>query len=934
MAEATATTSGPSEPAGTAPVGREDECGTLDRLLGSVPDRGAALLLSGDPGIGKTTLLDYAATLRRDLRILRSRAVESEAVLAYSLLAELLLPLRPYFTELPSSQRGALEGCLALADLADPHPYAVCAGALGVLAAAGEDQPLLVLVDDLQWADPSSRQVLQFVARRMEAERVALVMTVRCGREPGSGWEGIPQLTLAALTEESSRALLLARGLEHTDPALDRIVELGAGNPLVLVEYADAVCRARADGASPAHEGWERPGALVERAWWERIGRLPRPTREALVYVAACRSARFALLERALKSGGLSLTDLDAAEEAGLVAADHEAYQLRHSILRPLVLTRSPAAQRLRAHRALAEAGTGELRTWHLAAAASEPSEEVAAALADIAEGAERRGALGDASRAWHRAAELSPDAGERAARLLRAARGAFTSGATRDAAVWCEQALRCSTDPRLTADIELLRGQVCGWRGDPGRAHRLLIAAADAAEHVDRRRAAVLCGTAAVPAVMNGCLALGVAAADRCTALTGPQDPWDQRQLADVMQGSLFALAGRVEEGRELLLRSRDALHGGWALEERQCGVQIGQALSWVEEDDAARDVLGAVVEESRRAGTPVLLPYALVGRSAVEWWSHWAAARADATEGLRWAQELGHVMVAGYALTLLAQLAAVRGDQEGCEEHVARYERTCGGKVRGLEMSAAAALGSAALAVGDVTVGRAELERALTLGEEMELTNPELMPFLADLAEARVRTGDRDAAQLLGAWLERSARTTGLAWPAAAHARCRAVLAESPDEAHAWLAEGEQAHARRAMPFELARIRLAGGAALRRLRRPAEARDPLLSAHREFVLLGASSWVVAAATELAAAGHRFVPCGGPEQPAVELLTAQELQVARAIGEGLSNAEAATTLFLSRKTVEAYLTRIYRKLGVRSRSDLARCLVRAGVVR
>ncbi|MFF0014126.1 AAA family ATPase [Streptomyces sp. NPDC005374] len=913
------------------PVGRERECGLLDGLLESLPVRGAALVVRGDPGVGKTTMLDYIAR-RANAKVMRTRGVESEAVLPYTVLADMLMPLRAYFAELPAAQCRALEGCLALAESAVVNPYAVCAGTLGVLTAAGEAEPLVVLVDDLHWVDPSSRRVLCFVARRLVTERVALVMAARAEQHEDGAWDELPQVTLSALAEDACRELLRRRGLDAPDTAVNRLIRLSMGNPLVLVEYAETLRQARASGSDIWEPEWETPGPMVERAWWGRMKALPRQTRDALLYVAACRSPEFAQLERALATEGLSLSALEAAEEAGLVHARENAYELRHPVLRPLVLSHCSVARRLHVYRALAELSSGELRTWYRAAAAAGPDETVAAALAEEAAQTRRRGALGTSAQAWYRAAELSPEASKKAVRLLNAAQDAFFGGDTGDAVQWCEQALHRSSRPELTADIQLLRGQARSWLGEPAGAHRLLVSAAAEVTPVDRARACALYGAATMPAAMGGRIDWAVECAARCGELAQELGTEAELQLARAIRGNVAALAGNVNESRRLLFDAMNALPVDGPVEEKQLAVIVGEAFSWVDEEEAAREVLDAVVDQARRQSVPSLLPFALVARCEVESWSHWAAARADGSEALRWGQEFGHRAMTGYALTSLARLEGLRGDRAGCEEHIAYYEAHCGEGVCGLEPFAQAALGSAALTVGDLEASLSRLERAFAQAQEMGLANPNLMPFVADLAEAHSRAGSKERAFEVTDWLSGRAESTGLAWPAAAHARCRAMLADSADEAQEWHAAAEQAHARRAMPFELARTRLVCGETFRRFRRSAAARALLLDAQRTFAALGASPWATRAAAELAAAGHRSDPLS--TQPAwTELLTAQELQVARAIAEGRSNIEAATALFLSRKTVEAHLTRVYRKLGLRSRSDLARCLARAGMV-
>ncbi|MFE7033739.1 AAA family ATPase [Streptomyces sp. NPDC057621] len=933
---------------GQGVVGRAVECALLDGLAEAPHDRGAAVLLCGDPGIGKTVLLDRTAR-HWDGRVLRTRGVESEAVLPYGVLADLLLPLRAYFAEVPLAQQRALEACLALSEAEDVNPYAVCVGTLGVLAAAGETAPLAVLIDDVHWADPSSSQVLQFVARRLAAERIVLVMATRLGGESGIGWEGVDQVVLRPLAVEECRELLVRHGVDPSSRTAERVVAISRGNPLILVECAGA-WKDLPETDVRTGEDWGVPGPLVERAWLSKMRTLSRGAQDALVYVAACRSAQFALLERALAAEGLSLSVLEEAEEARLVKSSGDVYELRHPVLRPILLDRCTLARRLLVYRVLAEASEGELSIWYLAAATAGPDEQVAAALVAEGEQARRRGALGATARAWHRAAELSPRTVDRTTRLLDAAWAAFHSGATSDALSWSGEAQECSEDARTTADIALLRGQVCSWVGDPGRGHQAIVAAAQAVEPVDAFRAcALLCG-AVIPAAMDGRVATALDIAERCAAMAaslhpappGPgapapapgsmPSPADLQQLATVLLGAARALVGQVREGRELLLKVRQQLPRNWPTQHQQLAIQLGEGLSWVDEDAAARELLGAVIAQAQRDGVPALLPYALSARCQVESWNRWTAARADGEEALRWGQEFGHAAMTSYAFVLLARLDALRGDRAGCEARVAACEQYGGPGMHSLALFAESALGSAALGTGDLDACRTHLERSFALAADVGLDNPNLLPFVADLVEAHVRAGSLDRAAQVTSWLTERAAATGLAWPQAAHARCRALLADTADEAEEWLAQAEKAHTRREMVFELARTRLVHGEIRRRFRRPAAARQPLLAAQREFAGLGATSWADRAAAELTAAGHRGAPHRQRTQLA-DILTGQELQVARAIAAGMSNVEAATALFLSRKTVEAHLTRVYRKLNIRSRADLARTLARAGAV-
>jgi DNA-binding CsgD family transcriptional regulator len=301
-----------------------------------------------------------------------------------------------------------------------------------------------------------------------------------------------------------------------------------------------------------------------------------------------------------------------------------------------------------------------------------------------------------------------------------------------------------------------------------------------------------------------------------------------------------------------------------------------------------------------------------------------------ADATESLQWAQELNQAGLIGYSLSQLSRIEAARGDRERCEAHVERARRDV--EPRGVGCLAVynlAALGLCALSCGELAVAIEHLECAWTAGQAAGLGNPDVVPFAGDLAEALARAGDVERAEQVLDWLQERADTTGLAYPRAAAARARGILARDIAEAEAWFARAGSAHQMRPMPFEHARTLLSEGEALRRAHRPAAARPPLRRALTLFRGLGAWPWLTRTMTELAATGVRADASNGTSPSALDTLSPQELQVAQAVGRGLSNIDAAAALFVSCKTVEAHLTRAYRKLGVRSRTELACLLLR-----
>ncbi|GGQ70034.1 helix-turn-helix transcriptional regulator [Couchioplanes azureus] len=907
-------------------IGRRHECAVVEALLAGSATRGGTLVICGEPGIGKTALLDHAAS-RAEPVVLRARGVESEAVLPFAALADLLIPIRRHFRDIPRVQRDALEGCLALSDRAEPNPYVVCAAALSVLAAAADASPVTMLVDDLQWTDPSSQRVLMFMARRLLFERAALLFTVRLDGGALIDPRSLPVLQLAGLSREESADLLRQHGYDPADRVSDKLHRLSAGNPLALLEAGSALRPAQLSGDEPIGE---LPlGRMLRQAWSCRIEELPDATRAALAVVAASHDPAAAGIAAALTAQGLSLDALGPAEATGMVVATTATIDFRHPILRAVVLQQTTLGHRIGACRALATVSSGAARAWYRAEAATRPDESVADDLLRAAADARGRGGHGDAARAGHRAAALTPDPMLRAGRMLEAARDAFVGGSSTEALSWCDEALAGACEPPVRADLELLRGRIRTWIGQPTGAHEALVAAARAIEPTDPARASMLLGEATLPAVLDGQVTEAVEHAQASVELArrSSVDPAPGR----LMLGQAYVLRGDVAAGRALLEQAGDFLLADRPPAERQLLTLAGQCLAWADDPEGGQKLVNRVIDAARRDATPALLPLALAIRSEIECWAgRWAAASADAAEALRWAEESGQVSTLGYGLACLARLAALRGDRSRCEGLVSRARREVGPHgVGSLEAYLPGSLGLAALGHGELDAAISHLELAYAYTVERGVGNPCVVPVAADLVEAHVRAGNGGRAAEVTAWLHESAARTGLVWPAAAAARCAGVLAATAEEAMACFDRADLALRRRPIPFEQARTLLSRGAALRRARRPADARGPLLAAQAAFESLGATRWVRQAAGELAATGQRRGARNA--RPAVDRLSAQEMQVARAVGRGLTNDEAASTLFVSRKTVEAHLTRVYRKLGVRSRSELTRVLVSGG---
>ena len=913
-------------------VGRARERRLLDGLVESVEGGGVAVVIAGEAGVGKTALLTHVADVasRRGLRVLAARGEESEAVLAFATLTDLLVPLREKFRELPSAQRQALEVCLALSSEPAAGPLAACAGALGVLASAADEQPLAVLVDDFQWVDPESRQVLLFAARRLAAEHIVMMLAVR--DEPGAQPHGRspPILRIGGLSITECAELAREQGAAISGPALRSLVELTDGNPLAVLENLAGAT----EGLGAFEPGRLTLGMVLENAWGRVFDDLPEDTRHALFVVATDAASGGHYVEAALDALRLSLGSLALAERRGLVRTADGQIQLRHPLMRPVVMGRTPLWARAAACRALAAVAGGHLRAWYLAAAATGPDDAIAEALTAAAADARQRHGYGASAKTWRRAAELTADHGMRAARLLHAATDSLLAGDSAAAVAWCQEALAHCHSPVFAAKAELILGRARTWAGDPLPAFDGLVRAAAAIRRVNPAAAAALLAEATLPAAMTGRVHLARQVAEQVEEL------WQDSSLGAAGSGAsltvlamvaeAFALAGELDRTARYQLRAAPLLQSADLAAEQQGAAVLAQAGIWAERYEQSRSCLGAVVEMGRRTGTPAILSLALGLSGELGWWTgRWDSAYADATEALQWAEEMNQVGLIGRALSQLSRITAARGDHERCQEHVERARRDVEPHGVGcLAIYNPAALGLCALSCGDLAAAIDHLERAWDAGQAAGLGNPNVVPFAGDLAEALARAGAAERAWEILAWLQDRAEATGLVYPQAAAARARGILAHNPAEAQAWFATARSAHQEQPMPFEQARTLLCEGEAMRRARRPAAARGPLQRALTIFSGLGARPWAARAITELDATGARAGSRNDTSVSALDSLSPQELQVARAVARGLNNVEAAAALFVSRKTVEAHLTRAYRKLGVRSRTELTRLLV------
>jgi DNA-binding CsgD family transcriptional regulator len=908
-------------------VGRKSACELLDAFVASVSCGGAAGVLTGEAGIGKTALLHRLARYS-EVPVRWLRGMEAETVLPFAVAADLLVPLRAYFPAVPASQRRALEVALALADGPPPSTLAVCAGALGVLAAAGDDGPLLIFVDDLQWIDAESRQLLLFAARRLTTERVGVLFALREDASQVSVVHDLPVLRLRGLTLAECEELARRRNLQARSQELSELVRATGGNPLAVIE---TLARRNALPVTPKAAAGVAVGGQVQRVWQKVLRAMPEQTRHALYVLAVARPHGLPALPALLQALGLSLQDLVPAEQLDLITLDRDQVELRHPLLGQVLIDATPLAVRIPTCRALAELAVPEQRPWYLSLAAVGPDDDVAAELLAAAQQARARGARISAAQLARRSAELSVTAADRADRLLAGATDSLLAGQAAQAERWCEEALSLRADAAFSAAVTGLRCRALMWMGETRLAADELLRAAEVVQRDDEAMAARLLNEAVMPIAMSGDVQRCFEAAVQSEALVpGEFASFHGR----VMTAAAYLLHGDIKQGRHRL-ELADLLRPDADPESEQHAFTImAEVYWWLEDFDQAKRLITSVIELLRQRGASAAFAFALTIRSDIGFRTgRWSSAYADAAEALQWAEEMQQLSMIGYSLLAMARIEAARGQRGLCEEHVdLSLRRTGSSGTDSLLVYQAAALGLSAMTHGEPNVAVEHLENAWQLATGRGLGHPGVVPFLADLIEAHIRRGDMRRAEQLLASLEERGDTMSLVYAAAAAHRCRGLLSRGTDEALSEFSAARTAHARCVMPFELARTLLCQGEALRRARHLLEARKVLREAHRIFEGLGARPWADRAARELAASGARRRTPVQAVLTDLDALTPQELQIARAVAGGKNNCEVSAALFVSRKTVEAHLTRIYRKLGIRSRVELTRALLAAGV--
>ena len=900
-------------------LGRQRERAVLERLLETAQGgHGAVLVVHGDPGVGKTALLEYAVEAGADFRVVRIAGVEGEMELDYAALQQLCSPLDEFIARLPDPQRDALEVAFGLSAGQPPSPFLVGLAVLGLLAELAEQQPLLCLVDDAHWLDGASARALAFVAHRLLAERIALAFATR---DVGSRLARLPQLHVEPLGRRDARALLesaLAARLDES--VLERIVAETGGNPLALLELPRGLTPGQLAG------GFGLPAALplstgIERSFTRRLERLPRDARRLLLLAAADPVGDPALLWRAAQQLGIPETTAQTVESEGLLTLDGAA-TFRHPLVRSAVYGAAEPSERREAHSALADATDPNIdpdrRAWHHAQAASVPDEEVATELERSATRAQARGGVAAAAAFLERAATLTPEPAGRARRALAAAQTKFQAGALDDVLSLLAMAEAGALSDLERARVALLRAQTAFVVTRGSDAPPLLLEAARGLATLDPTLARETYLDALSAAMFAGRFAgaggSALEVAQAASAAPPPRAPRGSDLLLDAL-ATLFS--GTYESAVPILRRAQAAFGTDESAIEQLRWLWLATIASVQLWDDTGWETLSERhVRLARRTGALSDLPLALTQRV----YMHLLAG--ELTEAASLVDEIEAVTDAmGSTLAPYGKvgLAALRGREVEAVDLIGstRTEVTRRGE----------GIGVSVLDWAEAVLynGLARYEEACSAALRV-VDLPDLNPstwVMPEVIEAAVRAGTPELAADTHRRLVDMTRASGTDWALGLAARSEALLVED-QQAEEFYVEAVDRLGRTRMGVDLARAHLLYGEWLRRRRRRLDARIELRVAHNLFSDFGMEAFAERARVELEATGEH-----ARKRTAETLgqLTPQETQVSQLAAEGQTNREIAAQLFISPSTVEYHLRKVFRKLDVKSRTQLARRL-------
>jgi DNA-binding CsgD family transcriptional regulator len=881
-------------------------------------------VVRGEPGIGKTALLSYAADTAPDFQVIRAEGVESEMELPFAALHQICGRMLSRLDGLPAPQRDALGVAFGLRSGSAPDRFVVGLAVLGLLSEVAADHPLLCLIDDAQWLDQASAQVLAFVARRLDAESVVVIFGTRDLAETGN-LAGIRQLALAGLSEADARALLASIMPGRLDERVsDRIITESGGNPLALIELPHGVSAAELAG------GFGVAGTLplagrIEQSFLRQIAPLPGPTRRFLLLAAVEPLGDPALLWLAADRLGIAVEAAHAADSDGLLKLGARV-TFRHPLLRSAIYRSAAPQERREAHRALAAATDPQhdpdRRAWHLAQGASGPDDDIASELERSAGRAQARGGLAAAAAFLERSAALTLEPVRRAERALAAAQVSAQAGAFEAASRLLVIAEAGPLEELELAQCDLLRGQIASGSSRGSDAPPLLLKAARRLETLDVGLARQTYLEALSAAQYAGRFMTDGGLREVAEAARAAPRPSQRAGAADLLLDGLALLLTEGHAAAAATLKQAVSAFTGEGIsraeEERWLWIVWPSAqILW--DDEAWHKVTTRGVRLARDAGALAVLPVALQQYAGLRLYEgHFAAAASLCDEAASIAEATGGALPPYVSLSI-----AAFGGRDGEASELADTNTK-----DALRRGEGLGLNFVPWAMAVLYNGLARYQEALAAAQRaFEDPDEHVWPVLAavELVEAAARCGVPEQAAGALERLSRSTSASGTEWALGVEAYARALLSNG-HTAEDLYREAIERLARTRIVVHLARAHLVYGEWLRRENRRTDAREQLRTAHQMFASMGADGFAERTARELAATGERVSKrtAGGPAQ-----LTPRETQIAQLAGDGLSNPEIAAQLFVSRRTVEYHLNKVFTKLAISTRNQLHLALAR-----
>ncbi|MGH3466380.1 MAG: AAA family ATPase [Thermocrispum sp.] len=913
--------------------GREAELAVLDAALDAARAGAcSALVFTGPPGSGKSALLRHLVDVSNGCCALRIAGVASESGLPFAGLHRLLGRELDRLPRLPVSQRRALSTALGGEDGTPASPFLVGAAVLSLVSDIAADSPVLVCVDDLHLLDEPTVNALFFAARRLRTANGGIALLATSVGDSTVVPDDVQARELADLPSEACAVVLAEHGVPDVPPHVAAVLARSTGgNPRALGELAALLDNHQLTGRAPL------PDPLPAGAWTQSnygmraSGPVPDDAAQVMLIAAAEGSGDPALLAMATREAGLGEQALDAAEATGLIRIERSEVRFRHPLVRSAIYSQAPAARRRAAHRTIAAALDGtdrvEHKAWHRGASVLVLDDGVAGELDSAAAVARARGGHGAAVRVLERAAVLSGDPRSRALRFVAAAADACAAGRHEPALSLLDRADRCQPDAETSGLILRLRGELELRDGVVADAYAALVAAAERLAPASPATAIEALAAAGDAAVYAGDVDKLIRVGERAQALVHAGSDVEHRVLSDVLRGGGEVLSGATAAGTR---RLRAAFAHAGELHQPRTLARLAMAAALAGDDAESRTLGHRALDGARADGALAVVPHALEYVVGAEMFrGAFQAAEAHAMEGIALARDAGQANSGAYLRADLALVAAFRGDEQACRHHagLALHASTANG------LGLPAGIANWALGLIDLGVGRpaGAAQRLSALRGAGPGAGHPIVKLLSipHQVEALVRQDppDLNAARPAAAGFRGWCEQVEQPWALALSARCQALLGDPDTDDHFRAALRWHRHTGR--PFDRARTELLYGEYLRRKRSRTQARAHLHSAWETFDRLGSGLWERRARAELRAAGGAAEISkpsveDTPLTALVDNLTSQELRIARLVGHGATNREVAAQLFISPRTVDYHLRKVFHRLGITSRVELA----------